>query len=156
MANIEERVEELVKNPIENLGYKLYDVQYVKEGKDYFLRIFIDNEENSISLEDCEKVNNKIEPLLDKADYIKEQYFLEVSSTGVERLIRKQAHLEENINQVIAINLFKPVNGSKEFIGILKKFNNETIYLQVNEEIIEVERKNISLMKKYYDWDNAN
>ena len=156
MANIEERVEELVKNPIENLGYKLYDVQYVKEGKDYFLRIFIDNEENSISLEDCEKVNNEIEPVLDTADYIKEQYFLEVSSTGVERLIRKQAHLEENINQVIAINLFKPINGSKEFIGILKKFNNETIYLQVNEEIIELERKNISLMKKYYDWDNAN
>ena len=155
MANIEERVEELVKSPIEKLGYTLYDVQYAKEGKDYFLRIFIDNKENSISLEDCEKVNNEIEPLLDTADYIKEQYFLEVSSTGVERLIRKQAHLEENINQLITINLFKPVNGSKEFIGILKGFNNEIIYLQIDEETIELERKNISLIKKYYDWDNA-
>ena len=94
MANIEERVEELVKNPIEKLGYKLYDVQYVKEGKDYFLRIFIDNSENSISLEDCEKVNNEIEPLLDTADYIKEQYFLEVSSTGIERIIRKQDEIK--------------------------------------------------------------
>lgn len=155
MANIEERVEKLVKNPIEKLGYTLYDVQYVKEGKDYFLRVFINNEENSISLEDCEKVNNEIEPLLDTADYIKEQYFLEVSSTGIEKLIRKPAHLEENINQVITVNLFKPVNGSKEFVGILKKFDNEIIYLQVNEEIIELERKNISLMKTYYDWDNA-
>ena len=155
MANIEERVEELVKNPIEKLGYTLYDVQYAKEGKDYFLRIFIDNKENSISLEDCEKVNNEIEPLLDTADYIKEQYFLEVSSTGVEKIIRKQAHLEENINQLITINLFKPVNGSKEFVGVLKNFNNETIYLQIDEETIELERKNISLIKKYYDWDNA-
>jgi ribosome maturation factor RimP len=155
LANIEERVEKLVKNPIEKLGYTLYDVQYVKEGKDYFLRVFINNEENSISLEDCEKVNNEIEPLLDTADYIKEQYFLEVSSTGIEKLIRKPAHLEENINQVITVNLFKPVNGSKEFVGILKKFDNEIIYLQVNEEIIELERKNISLMKTYYDWDNA-
>ena len=156
MANIEERVEQLVKNPIEKLGYKLYDVQYAKEGSDYFLRIFIDNSENSISLEDCEKVNNEIEPLLDTADYIKKQYFLEVSSTGVERLIRKQSHLEENIDQMITINLFKPINGSKEFIGILKKFDDEKIYLQINEELIELERKNISLIKKYYDWDNAN
>lgn len=156
MANIEERVEQLVKNPIEKLGYKLYDVQYAKEGSDYFLRIFIDNDDNSISLEDCEKVNNEIEPLLDTADYIKEQYFLEVSSTGVERLIRKQSHLEENINQMITINLFKSINGSKEFIGVLKKFDDETITIQVENQEIELERKNISLIKKYYDWDNAN
>lgn len=155
MANIEERVEELVKNPIEKLGYSLYDVQYVKEGKDYFLRIFIDNNENSISLEDCEKVNNEIEPLLDTADYIKEQYFLEVSSTGVERLIRKQAHFEQNINEMVSVNLFKPVNGSKEFVGVLKEFNNAIIHLQVDEEIIELDRKNIALIKKYFDWDNA-
>ena len=155
MANIEERVEELVKNPIEKLGYSLYDVQYVKEGKDYFLRIFIDNNENSISLEDCEKVNNEIEPLLDTADYIKEQYFLEVSSTGVERLIRKQAHFEQNINEMVSVNLFKPVNGSKEFVGVLKEFNNATIHLQVDEEIIELDRKNIALIKKYFDWGNA-
>lgn len=153
MANIEERVEQLVKAPIENLGYSLYDVQYSKEGKDYFLRIFIDNSENSISLEDCEKVNNEIEPLLDTADYIKEQYFLEVSSTGVERIIRKPQHFEENINQLITVNLFKPVNNSKEFVGIFKKFDDETIYIQINEQIIELERKNISLVKKYYNWD---
>ena len=156
MANIEERVEELVKSPIESLGYTLYDVQYVKEGKDYFLRIFIDNKENSISLEDCEKVNNEVEPLLDTADYIKEQYFLEVSSTGVERLIRKQTHFEQNINEMVSVNLFKPVNGSKEFIGILKSFDNNTINIQVDEEIIELDRKNIALVKKYYDWENAD
>lgn len=155
MANIEERVEELVKNPIEKLGYNLYDVQYVKEGKDYFLRVFIDNEANSISLEDCEKVNNEIEPLLDTADYIKEQYFLEVSSTGVERLIRKQSHFEKAINQMVSVNLFKPFNGGKEFIGILKDFNDSTIYLQIDEEVVELDRKNIALIKKYFDWDNA-
>ena len=154
MANIEEKVEELVKPKVEELGYELYDVQYAKEGSDYFLRIFIDNEANSISLEDCEKVNNEIEPLLDTADYIKEQYFLEVSSTGVERLIRKTSHLEENINEIISIKLFKPVNGSKDFIGTLKKFDNETIYIEVDNQIVELERKNISQIKKYYDWEN--
>lgn len=153
MASIEERVETLVKNPIEKLGYQLYDVQYAKEGKDYFLRIFIEKENSSISLEDCEKVNNEIEELLDSADYIKEQYFLEVSSTGIEKIIRKQKHLEDNIDELINIKLFKPVNNSKEFIGVLKKFDDETLYIQINEEIIELERKNISLIKKYYEWN---
>ena len=155
MANIEERVETLVTKPIENLGYQLYDVQYAKEGKDYFLRIFLENPNGQISLEDCEKVNNEIEELLDTADYIKEQYFLEVSSTGVEKIIRKEKHLKDNIGEYITVNLFKPVNNSKEFIGMLKKFDDETIYVDVNGEVIELERKNISLIKKYYDLDNA-
>ena len=154
MANIEERVETLVGKSIEALGYQLYDVQYAKEGKDYFLRIFIENPKGTISLEDCEKVNNEIEELLDTADYIKEQYFLEVSSTGVEKIIRKEKHLQENVGEYITVNLFKPVSSSKEFIGILKKFDDETIYIEVNGEVIELERKNISLIKKYYDWEN--
>ena len=154
MASIEERVEALVTKPIENLGYQLYDVQYAKEGKDYFLRIFIEKPNGQISLEDCEKVNNEIEEMLDTADYIKEQYFLEVSSTGVEKIIRKEKHLKDNVDEYITVNLFKPVNNSKEFIGILKKYDNDNIYIDVNDEIIELERKNISLIKKFYDWDN--
>ncbi len=153
MANIEERVETLVKPTIEDLGYQLYDVQYAKEGKDYFLRIFIEKENGTISLEDCEKVNNEIEEMLDTADYIKEQYFLEVSSTGIEKQIRKTKHLQENIGEIIDVKLFKPINNSKEYIGILKKFDDETIYLEADNQIIELERKNISLIKKYYNWD---
>ena len=74
MSSLEEKIEKLVEPKIVNLGYELYDVQYVKEGKDYFLRIFIDNS-NGISLEDCEKVNNAITDLLDDANYIKQQFF---------------------------------------------------------------------------------
>jgi len=154
LASIEERVETLVGKTIEALGYQLYDVQYAKEGKDYFLRLFIENPNGTISLEDCEKVNNEIEEMLDTADYIKEQYFLEVSSTGVEKIIRKEKHLRENIDEYITVNLFKPVNNSKEFIGKLKKFDDQTIYIEIDSEVIELERKNISLIKKYYDWDS--
>ncbi len=153
MANIEERVETLVKPTIENLGYELYDVQYVKEGKDYFLRIFIEKENGAISLEDCEKVNNEIEEMLDTQDYIKEQYFLEISSTGIEKIIRKEKHLQENLEQDICVKLYKPINNNKEYVGKLKKFDDEIIYLQVNNEIVELERKNISLIKKYYNWN---
>ena len=117
MASIEEKVEKLVKPIIENIGYELYDVEYSKEGKDYFLRIFIDNEKG-IDLNDCEKVNNAITEILDKEDYIKEQYFLEVSSPGIERILRKDKHLKQNIGEQVNIKLFKKdENGSKEYIG---------------------------------------
>lgn len=152
MASIEEKVESLLKDKIENEGYKLYDVQYVKEGKDYFLRIFIDKDEG-IDLNDCEKINDLINPLLDENDFIKEQYFLEVSSPGVERVLRKDEHLNESIGKEVSINLFKAYeNGKKQIDGILKSFDKEFIELKVDEEIIKIERKNISLIKIKYNW----
>ena len=122
MASIEERVETLIRPSIEKIGYDLYDVEYAKEGKNYFLRVFIDKTEG-IDLEDCEKVNNEINELLDKADYIKEQYFLEVSSPGIERVLKKDRHLEQNIGKEIHVKLFKKdENSKKEYQGILQNF----------------------------------
>lgn len=152
MASIEERVENLIKKPIEDLGYELYDVQYSKEGKDYFLRIFIDKNEG-IDLSDCEKVSNEINPLLDEADYIKEMYFLEVSSPGIERILRKEKHFEKAQEKEVEIKLFKPIEKQKEYIGILKKWDENTIYLEIEENEIQIERKNISLMKLKYNWN---
>lgn len=152
MANIEEKVENLIKDKIEALGYKLYDVQYAKEGKDYYLRIFIDNEKG-IDLNDCEKVSNEINDILDEADYIKEQYFLEVSSPGVERVLRKDKHLEDQLNCEINIKLFKTLNGSKEYTGILKNYNDKEISIITNNKNINIERKNISLIKSVYNWE---
>ena len=149
MASIEERVESLLKEKIEAIGYELYDVEYSKEVKNYFLRIFIDKTEG-IDLNDCEKVNNEIDEILDKADYIKEQYFLEVSSPGIERIIRKEKHLKKYIGHEINIKLFKKdKNGNKEYQGILKAFDQENIEL---EENIKIERKNIAQIKTVYNW----
>ena len=153
MANIEEKVENSISKIIKNLGYKLYDVQYAKEGKDYFLRIFIEKENGEITLDDCENVNNATTDILDKDDYIKEQYFLEVSSTGVEKMIRKDKHLKENIVEYITIKLFKPINNFEEYVGKLKSFDDQTITIEVENEELNIERKNISLIKKYYDWN---
>lgn len=110
MSNIEEKVENLVKKPIEDLGYSLYDVQYVKEGQDYYLRIFIEKPDDSIDLNDCEKVNDGINDLLDKADYIREQYFLEVSSTGLEKVLRRDEHLKQSIGKEVEVKLFKAID----------------------------------------------
>ena len=149
MANIEEKVESLIKPKIENIGYELYDVEYSKEGKNYFLRVFIDKPEG-IDLTDCEKVNDEINDVLDEANYIKEQYFLEVSSPGIERILRKDKHLEKNIGTEINVKLFKKdENGNKEYQGILKSFNETEIEL---EEDIKIERKNIAQIKTIYHW----
>lgn len=151
MASIEEKVEKLVKPIIENIGYELYDVEYSKEGKDYFLRIFIDNEKG-IDLNDCEKVNNAITDILDEENYIKEQYFLEVSSPGIERALKKDKHLEQSIGQQVNVKLFKKnENGKKEYAGELKEFNEQYIIIE-QEEQIKIERKNIAQIKTIYNW----
>lgn len=149
MASIEEKVEKLLKEPIEKEGYELYDVEYCKEGKNYYLRIFIDKQ-NGIDINDCEKVNNIITDILDDSNYIKEQYYLEVSSPGIERIIRKDKHLEQNIGEEINIKIFKKdEKGNKEIKGRLKNFNEE--YLEL-EDSTKIERKNISQIKKVYNW----
>lgn len=151
MAKIEEKVEQLVKDPIEKLGYSLYDVEYVKEGPEYYLRIYIDKE-SGIDLNDCEKVSNEINEILDKADYIKEQYYLEVSSPGIERKLRKDKHLEQNISKNVEIKLFKKDNnGKKEYTGKLKTFNQEEIIIETDKETT-IERKNIAQIKTIYEW----
>lgn len=151
MSKIEEQVEKLVKDKIENLGYDLYDVEYVKEGPNYYLRIYIDNEKG-IDLNDCEKVSNEINDLLDTLDCIKEQYFLEVSSPGIERILRKDKHLKQNIGKQVEIKLFKKnEKGNKNYIGELTNFDSEKITIDSKNEI---ERKNISQIKTIYEWGN--
>ncbi len=151
MSNIEQKTELLVEEPIRNLGYELYDVEYIKEGKDYFLRIYIDSE-NGINLDDCEKVSNVVTELLDKEDYIKEQYFLEVSSPGIERILKKDKHLNDNIGANIQVKLFKPLNGQKQFIGTLDKFNENEITIGSNNTQLNIDRKNIAQIKTIYNW----
>ena len=119
-----------------------------KSGKNYFLRIYIDKEDG-IDLNDCEKVNNEITDILDEANYIKEQYFLEVSSPGIERVLRKDKHLKQNIGKKVEISLFKKdENKNKNYIGILKGYDEEKIILEDKE----IERKNIAQIKTVYEW----
>ena len=152
MAKIEEKVESLVKDKIEKIGYELYDVIYTKEGSNKILRIVIDSEKG-ISLDDCEKVNNEIKETIDEANPIEEQYFLEISSPGIERVLRKDKHLEQNIGKDINVKLFKKdENGAKEYLGTLKEFNQNEIIIETEEQEIKIERKNISQIKTVYNW----
>ena len=121
--NIEKNVEKLIEKIINDLGYSLYDVLYVKEGKNYYLRIIIDKPEG-ISIEDCETVNNGVNDILDTVDYIKDAYFLEVSSPGIERTLRKEKHFLDQIGNEIEVKLYKQINKKKELIGTLDEYNS--------------------------------
>ena len=148
--SIESKVEDLLKPIIQNLGYILYDVQYIKEGKDFYLRITIDKPEG-ISIEDCETVNGAINEPLDEIDCIKESYFLEVSSPGLERVLRKEWHFEKQIGNKIQIKLFKSIEKKKELEGILKSFNDEYLELEIEDKIMEIERKDVAMAKTVCD-----
>ena len=150
MAKIEEKVESLVKDKIEKIGYELYDVLYVKEGSTKILRIVIDNE-NGISLDDCEKVNNEIKEIIDEANPIEEQYFLEISSPGIERTLRKDWQLKKFKGAEVNIKLFKKdENGKKEYTGTLGDITENTLDVEAEGENITIDRKIISQIKTVY------
>ena len=150
MAKIEEKVETLVKEKIEKIGYELYDVLFVKEGPNKILRIVIDSPKG-ISLDDCEKVNNEIKEIIDEANPIEEQYFLEISSPGIERLLRKDWQLKKFKGTDVNIKLFKKdENGKKEYTGTLGDITENTLDVEAEGENITINRKIISQVKTIY------
>ena len=150
MAKIEEKVESLVKDKIEKIGYELYDVIYTKEGSNKILRIVIDSEKG-ISLDDCEKVNNEIKETIDEANPIEEQYFLEISSPGIERLLRKDWQLKKFKGEEVNIKLLKKdENGKKEYTGTLGDVTENTLDVETEGENTTIDSKIISQVKTVY------
>lgn len=150
MTSLEKKIEDLVKPIIENLGYKVYDVMYQKEGKDNYLRIFIDKE-SGIDLNDCEKVNDSINDILDEKDYIKAQYYLEISSPGLERNLRRDEQFLESIGKKVEVHLYNSVNKSKVITGILNEFNKKDILI----DDIKIDKSNIASAKTIYNWEEC-
>lgn len=147
----ETKVENLLKKPIEDLGYTLYDIEYVKQGKEFHLIVYIEKE-GGVDLIDCEKVSDVINPILDNADPIKEQYFLEVSSSGIEKALRKVEHYKKQIGNKIEVKLFSKINNENCLQGILKDVDDESINLELNGEEIKINLKQISSAKSVYEW----
>lgn len=150
MTKIEENVKKLLEPIINDLGYKVYDIIYEKEGKDNYLRIFIDKENSIIDLNDCEKVNNAINDILDEKDLIKSSYMLEVSSPGLERRIRSDEHLEMATSKEVEVHTFKPIENSKIIKGILNSFDDNTIEV----DNVKIDKNNIASMKTVYNWED--
>ena len=147
MAKVEESVWKHIEPKVNELGCEIYDIEYLKEGTSWYLRIYIDKE-GSISIEDCENVSRAIDPLLDELNPIKTPYSLEVSSPGIERVLRRDEHFNKYINTEVEASLFKAINGEKKIKGILKEFNEN----QVKIDDLDIDRKDISVIKTVYNF----
>ena len=121
----ESRTEALLLPILEANNFELVDVEYVKEGSNWYLRAYIDKE-GGIAVDDCELVSRALSDLLDKEDFIEEAYILEVSSPGLLRPIKKDKDFERNMNQEIEVHLFKMIDKKKELIGVLTAYDADT------------------------------
>ncbi len=150
--NYEKRTEELLVPIVEKNNYELVDVEYVKEGSNWYLRAYIDKE-GGFSVNDCEKVSRELSDLLDREDFIDESYILEVSSPGLGRTLKKDKDFARSIGEEVELRLYKAVEGQKEFSGMLKGYDEKTVTIgfEENEELI-FERKNISLIRLAIDF----
>ena len=156
MTKTEQQLKDLLEPAVIELGYKLYDVMYLKESSEWFLRLFIEKENGKIDLDDCEKVSEKISEILDEKDPISESYNLEVSSCGLERHLREDEHFKAAIGKNITIKLFKPLDGLKEFTGELKNYldNNLTIFTNELQKEIVIKKEDISMSKILFNWED--
>ena len=152
--NIAGRVKELLEPTVNGLGYVLWDVEYVKEGAEWFLRITLDNEEG-ININDCEKVHMEISPMLDEADPIEGSYRLEVSSPGIERDLKNPMHYNACIGWDVEVKLFTAFEGRKSIKGILAGYDEENNAFTINENGSEIviEKNLVSKIKTVYDFD---
>ncbi|WP_226034910.1 ribosome maturation factor RimP [Aquibacillus saliphilus] len=128
--NVTETTGELVQPILKELNLTLVDVEFEKEGQNWFLRVYVDKD-GGVDIEECGLVSEKLSEKLDEEDPVTYPYFLEVSSPGAERPLKRKEDFEKNINNTIYIKLYEPLDGEKEYEGILKSFENETVTLEI-------------------------
>lgn len=147
----EARTEQLLLPITQKNRVEIYDVEYVKEGSDWYLRCYIDKE-GGVDINDCETVSRALSDVLDQEDFIEDAYILEVSSPGLGRILKKDRHLEKSIGQDVELRTYKPLNGSKDFSGKLKAFDAETITIESETEDIVFNRKDVAVVKMAFDF----
>lgn len=140
-------VREIIEKLIEDLEYELVDVEFKKEGSSKFLRIFLDKPQG-ITLDDCQIMNKKIGDELDKTDPIKEPYYLEVSSPGLDRPLKNDKDFKRNINKDVEVKLYEPLDGTKLIQGCLLEFNENNLKIQHEDDsVVDVPRDKIALIR---------
>lgn len=147
----EARTEALLGPIAEAEGVSVYDVEYVKEGSDYYLRAYIDKPEG-VTILDCENVSRALSDELDREDFIPDAYILEVSSPGLGRTLKKDRHLAASIGQEVEIKLFKPVEQCKEFAGVLDSFDADSVTILEGDAPRTLQRKEIAVIKLAIDF----
>lgn len=147
----EKRTEEFLAPIAAAQGVEIYDVEYVKEGSDWYLRAYIDKPEG-VNIGDCEAVSRALSDALDAEDFIEGAYTLEVSSPGLGRALKKDRHLEKSIGRQVELRLYQPVEKGREFSGVLKGYTAQEIVIETAQEEMTFARKDIALIRLALDF----
>lgn len=150
-AEIEQRCEALVQPIMDEHGFELWDVEYVKEGANYYLRVYADKE-GGITIDDCVMISHELEAKLDEDDFIGQAYILEVSSPGLGRPLKRERDFEKSLGTEVEVKLYKAGEYGKEFTGILKAYDEDTVTIELEENEAVIARKDIALIRLAFDF----
>ena len=148
-AEIEKRTTELLMPILEEFGLELWDVEYAKEGKDFYLKIYIFRN-GPIDISDCVKVSRAIDPILDEENFISDAYTLEVSSPGLTRPLKRENDFLHSIGRLVELKTYKAIDGAKEFEGILKGYDEESIVVTINDNDTRFKREDVAGIKRAF------
>ena len=151
MAKVTELTAGLAAPIVEAAGCSLWDVAYVKEAGEWFLRVYIDKE-GGVSINDCEAVSRAVDPILDEADPIEQAYYLSVSSIGIDRPLKKDRDYQRSLGSPITVKLYAPLKGKKEYTGELLSFTPDSFTISVKGEEMTFQKKDASKVQPYIDF----
>lgn len=148
----EQKTEEILLPIVEEYGFELVDVEYVKEGGTWYLRTYIDKE-GGISIDDCEKVSRRLSDILDEKDYIDDTYIMEVSSPGLGRPLKKEKDFKRSLGKEVDIRTYRMIDKQKEFTGSLKDYDKDTVTIELENETLKTfEKGDIALIRLAFDF----
>lgn len=146
MSKITEKVAALARPVVEEEGCTLWDVEYVREAGTWYLRIFVDKE-GGLSIDDCERISRRLDPMLDEADPIPDSYVFEVGSAGAERELKRPSDFEQFLGSEVEVRLYQPVNGAKAFVGKLKGYDDGDVTIENGGSEMRFDKSRVALVK---------
>ena len=143
---VTELVAEFARPIVEAHGCELWDVEYVREGSDYFLRLYLDKE-GGVNIDDCEAVSRAVDPILDEKDPIPGSYHFEVCSAGLERVLKRPSNFQRFLGSPITVKLYRPRNGLKEIPCVLKEYDAGKLTVEAGKETITFEKSEVAQVR---------
>ena len=143
---ITEQVWQLAEPLVRENGCSLWDVEYVREGSEWYLRLYIDKD-GGVNIDDCERISRAVDPILDEKDPIPESYRFEVCSAGLERALKRPSDFERFMGAAVLVRLFQPKNGTKEYPGILRGYDNGAVRVEYGTETLTFEKSEVALVR---------
>lgn len=148
----EQKTEAILQPIVDRYGFELVDVEYVKEGSNWYLRAYIDKD-GGIFVNDCELVHRELSDILDEQDFVEDSYILEVSSPGLLRPLKKEKDFKRSLSKEVEIRTFKKIDKRKEFRGVLTAYDDKTVtIIEDNDEELKLDRKDIVLIHLAFDF----